>query len=130
VSVRTSRWLLWLAFLLLLPMPMWGPFDAFVPAVRYAMLLAAGAAVAWAEGTAGPVPLILLLFAAHAVAALGLTGLAAWLGGYLLAPFAARTRGWVVWATCLALLLFALLLEPYRTPFGRAPEGNLLGILS
>jgi len=113
-----------------LPVPMWGPFGAFVPAVRYAILLAAGGAVALAEGAAGPVPGILLLFGVHALAATGVAGLAAWIASRALAPLAPRTRGWTVWAACAALLLLALAIELYRTPFGRAPASGLLGILS
>ena len=130
MSVRASRWLLFLTLALTLPVPMWGQFGAFVPAVRYAILFAAGAAVALAEGTAGPVPLILLLFGLHALAAAGLAGLAAWIGGRALAPLAPRTRGWIVAGAGAALLLLALAVELYRTPFGRAPVSDLLGILS
>jgi hypothetical protein len=130
VSIRTSRWLLFLALASTVPVPMWGQFGAFVPAVRYAILFAAAAAVAWAEGAAGPVPWILLLFGLHALAAAGLAGLAAWIGGRALAPLAPRTRGWAVGSACAALLLLALSVELYRTPFGRAPVSNLLGILS
>ena len=130
MSVRASRWLLFLVLVLAMPVPMWGPFGAFVPAVRYAILFAAGLAVAWAEGTAGPVPAILLLFAAHALVAAGLAGLVAWGGGRVLAPLAPRTRGFVVGGACAALLLLALFVDLYRTPFGRAPANNLLGILS
>jgi hypothetical protein len=130
MSIRASRWLLGLAFALTVPLPMWGPFDAFVPAVRYAILFAAGSAVAWAEGTAGPVPGILLLFGVHALATLGLAGFAGWVGGRMLAPVAPRTRGWIVVAACVALLVLALTFELYRTPFGRVPASNLLGVLS
>jgi len=130
VSVRASGWLLFGVLAFTLPIPMWGPFGAFAPAVRYAILLSAGGAVALAEGAAGPVPGILLLLAAHAVAAGALAGLVAWLASRALAPLSARTRRRVVWTACAGILLAALLLEPYRTPFGSAPTHGLLGLLS
>jgi hypothetical protein len=130
VSVRSCRWLLFLVFALTVPVPMvWVPFDAFEPAVGYAILFAASAAVALAEGTAGPVPGILLLAGAHALAAAGLTGLAAWIAGRVLAPLAPRTRRFAALGACAALLVLALGVEIYRTPFGRAPVGNLLDVL-
>jgi len=130
VSVRAGRWLLFVVFALTLPLPSWGEFGEFAPALRYAVLFAAGAAVAIGEGATGPVPWILLLFGLHALAATALAGLAAWIGGRALARLAPRTRGWIVAVTCVAILLFAVAFEPYRTPFGRAPVSNLLGILS
>jgi hypothetical protein len=131
VSVRACRWLLFVVFALTVPLPMvWGPFDAFVPAVRYAILFLASAAVALAEGTAGPVPGILLLAGTHALAAAAPVGLAAWSAGRALAPLAPRTRRWIVVGACTALVLLALGVELYRTPFGRTPVSNLLGVLS
>jgi hypothetical protein len=130
VSVRAARGLLFVALALTLPLPMLGPFHAFVPAIRYAILAAATGAVALVEGAAGPVPAILALLAGHALAGLALAGLGAWLAARLLAPLSPRARGLAVLAACAGMLVFALAGEPYRTPFGRAPRAGLVGVLS
>jgi hypothetical protein len=130
VSVRTARWLLFLAFALTLPLPMLGPFAALVPAVRYAILFSAAAAVAVAEGAAGPVPAVLTLLGLHALAGLLGCGLAAWLAGVLLARLSPRARRGLVLGAGFALLAAASAFELYRTPFGRAPRASLWGVLS
>lgn len=129
MSARAARWLLFLVLALTLPTPMLGPFHALVPAVRYVVLLSAAGAVAVVEGAAGPVPGILALFAVHAALYLALVWLLAWAVARLLAPLSPGARRTAVLAACALLLVLALALEPYHTPFGRAPRANLLGVL-
>jgi hypothetical protein len=130
MSVRAIRWLLFGALSLALPFPMLGPFEAFVPAVRYAILLGAAAAVSMVEGVAGPVPLILGLLALNLAASLAVAWLAAWAAsralGALRSP--ALRRGLALVAVCAGLTLAATF-PVYRTAFGRAPTANLLGVL-
>jgi hypothetical protein len=129
VSIRTARWLWFASFFLLLPFPML-VFDPFVPAVRYVILAAAALVVLLAEGGAGPVPGIVLLFSLHALVYTAVAWLLAWGVTRLFArvePRAAAPAGYLVLAAGLAV---ALLCEPYRTPFGRAATGGLLEILS
>jgi hypothetical protein len=130
MSVRSARRLLFLAVVLVVPLPMLGPFDALVPPVRYIILSSAGLAVATVEGAAGPVPMILMLFAAHAVVYLVLAWLTAWIAARLLAVLSPRARRNTVLATCAAMLFVALATRFYRTPFGRSHMSNLLGVLS
>ncbi len=130
MSVRSARRLLCLAIVLVIPVPMLGPFDALVPPVRYLILSGAGIAVAAVEGASGPVPLILLLFGVHAVVYLSLAWLAAWVAARLLAALSPRARRNAVLATCAAMLFVALAARLYRTPFGRTHMSNLLGVLS
>lgn len=130
MSVRSARRLLFLLLALTLPAPMLGPFGGLVPPVRYLILASAAGAVAWAEGAAGPVPWIVLFFAAHAGVYLTGVWLLAWGAARPLAALAPATRRSVVLGACGALLLLALCLDLYRTPFGRAARANLLGVLS
>lgn len=130
MSLRAIRWLLFGALALALPFPMLGPFDAFVPAVRYAILLAAAAAVAIAEGAAGPVPMILFLLALNVAASLAVAWVAAWIASRVLGAVRSPTlrRGVVLAVVCGGLAL-ASIFPIYDTPFGRAPNGSLLGVL-
>lgn len=130
MSVRSARWLLFLAIGLTAPLPMLGPFDAWVPAARYLLLTLATASVAVTEGAAGPVPGILALFGAHALIALLLAGLLGWAVARLTRPLSSGARRIVVLGICGALLFGAIAFEIYRTPFGRAPTANLLEVLS
>lgn len=122
---------IWFAGLwLLLPWPLMVFADAFVPAVRYAVLMTVVGTVAVAEGASGPGGLMFGLFAVMAV----LTTLGCWLLAWAiekaLSGFSPATRRTITWL-CLALaLLVSLWFDPYHTPFGRAPEGGLLEILS
>jgi len=130
VSTRTlRRW--WFAGLwFLLPWPIFAFGDAFVPAVRYAILGIVATAVGIAEGTSGPVGMIIALFAIMTVG----TTLGCWLLAWIVAkvlsllpPAAARRITWLAMAGALA---WALFFEPYRTHFGRAARGGLLAVLS
>ena len=67
MSVRKARWVLFLVFVLTIPLPLLGPLSVFAPTARYVVLASVTAAVALAEGASGPVPMIFLLFALHAV---------------------------------------------------------------
>lgn len=129
MTVRGARWLVFAGLVLALPLPMLGPFDALVPPVRYAILLGAASAVALAEGAAGPVPGILVLFAVNLALALALSAALAWGAGRALAGLSGFARGAVVGIALVALLGWALLAEPYETEFGRAPRANLIGVL-
>ncbi len=130
MSLRSARWLLFLAIGLTAPLPMLGPFGAWVPPARYLLLTLATASVAVTEGAAGPVPGILALFGAHALVGFLLAGLLGWVVARFTRPLSPGARRLVVLGICGALLLGAVAFEVYRTPFGRAPTANLLGVLS
>lgn len=120
-------WFFGLWLLLPWPLPVIG--DAFVPAVRYALLACAGSSVALSEGAAGPVGSIVALFVGMAL----LTALACWVLAWAISKASARLpvrlANAMTWA-CLGTGLFvALFCEPYRTPFGRSMTGGLLQVL-
>ncbi len=130
MTVRRARWLLFVAFACTVPFPILGPFGGSVPAVRHVILLAATGAVALAEGAAGPVPGLLILFALHAAVTLALCGAAAWLGALLSAALSPAARRTAVLTVVAVLVATALLFPLYETPFGRAPTATLVGVLS
>jgi hypothetical protein len=109
---------------------MLGPWEVLAPTARYLLLAVVTAAVMAVEGAAGPVPLILALFAGHALVYLLLAWLVTRLCTRLLSRLHTRARTGVVVAGCAALLLIALLFDLYITPFGGLPRSNLLGLLS
>jgi len=130
MSARAIRWLLFGFLVLALPFPMLGPFEVLVPPVRYAILLAAAAAVALAEGAAGPVPWILGLLALNLVLSLAAAWVAAWaISRALGALRSPALRGVLVLGAVCAGLALAACLPIYETGFGRAPVANLLGLL-
>ena len=130
MSVRAARWWLFFLFALALPLPMLGPYEAFVPLVRFLILAGATASVAAVEGAAGPVPGIFLLFAVHAlVYGVGLW-LLAWVSSRLLGFASPGARRTVVLLAWVVLLFIAIFFDIYATPFGRAQGGNLWSVLS
>jgi hypothetical protein len=129
VSPATSRWLIAGLFLLTVPWPMPGPFDVFVPPIRYAMLATAAGAVGWSEGAAGTVPSLIGLLSAQAIGTFGLSFLLAWLLARLLTPVSARVRRACVLGVGGAWLLVCLFQDVYRTAFGDTATTNLLGVL-
>lgn len=130
MSVRAIRWLLFAALVIALPFPMLGPFEAFVPPVRYAVLLGAASTVALAEGAAGPVPWILLLLALNLTASLAVAWVLAWISSRLLARLHPPTLRAVLVVAALGIgLALTASLPIYETGFGRAPTANLLGLL-
>ena len=130
MSVRASRWWLFLAIVLTVPLPMLGPYDAFVPPVRHLILSSATASFMVVEGAAGPVPAIFLLFAIHALVYLALAWGVAWVLSRFLGSLSPRARGTLVLAVCAGLFFLAVAFDLYATPFGRAPTGNLWSVLS
>lgn len=128
MSARATFCTLLALFVFVLPLPLLGPFDALVPVVRFVLLFGASAAVAIQEGAAGPVPLIVLLFAAHAVFGLAACVLFAWLGTRGLSGLAPETRRIGVWVFVLGFVILASVFDVYRTAFGRAPAANLWGL--
>ena len=66
MSPRATRRLLFLALLLLLPLPMLA-FDALVPVVRFLLLGAVCLGMRWVEGPGGVVWQLATLFFGHAL---------------------------------------------------------------
>ena len=120
MSVRAVFWVLFVLLVFVLPLPLLGPFDALVPVVRFALLFGVSAAVAMAEGAAGPVPLILLLFGAHALFGLGVCAGIAWLASRGLSRLAPASRR--VWVSALVVGAVAVVRSGLR--HGPALEKN------
>jgi len=130
VTPAQTRWLWFAGLCLLLPWPQSIFGDALVPPVRYAILALAATAVTLREGAGGPEPLICLLFWAWTAGTAALSALLAWGVAHLLRGASPRARAACTLAPLALALLLALATAPYRTPFGRAPRGGLLEILS
>ncbi|MED5262868.1 MAG: hypothetical protein VX574_10785 [Myxococcota bacterium] len=128
MSRRATFGTLLVVLVLVLPLPLLGPFDALVPVVRFVLLLGASSAVAIQEGAAGPVPMIVLLFAAHAVVGLVACVLLASLATGGLSHLAPGTRRVLVGVFVFGAVILASVFDFYQTPFGRAPESNLWGL--
>ena len=127
---RTLRRLWFVGLWLLLPWPLHVFGDALVPAVRYLILGGVAATFAAAEGAAGPVGGIVVLFLGMGIATTFACWVAAWFLAKLLLAFSAPTQRIVTFGVLGAALVFCLACDPYATPFGRAPTGGLLDVLS
>jgi hypothetical protein len=127
---RTLR-RIWLAGIwLLFPWPFLILADAWVPAVRYLLLAGVAGVVALLEGSAGPVRLLVLLFAVWGVGTSLLCWLLAWLMEKLMNLLPNRLAIAITLGVLGSGLFWAIFFEPYRTPFGRALRGGLLQVLS
>jgi len=130
LRVRALRRLWFAGFWLLLPWPIVLVADAWVPSVRYLILGSVSAVVAVTEGGSGPVGPMVFLFLTWAL----LTTIGCWCLAWIVArglglapPEWARGVSLLCLAVGLAVALFG---SPYVTPFGRAPIGGLLQVLS
>ena len=130
MSVRAARWWLFLLFALTLPLPMLGPYDAYVPVVRFLILAGATASVAAVEGASGPVPGIFLLFSIHAAVYLVVLWILAWISSRLLGFVSPNVRRVMVLFAWALMLFLAIFFDIYATPFGRMQKGNLWSVLS
>lgn len=126
MSFAATRRLLWLAALVLVPLPMF-VFDGFVPVVRYLLLGGVTLGLIVTEG-AGPIPnLFLALMLGHALVYAGLLWLAASGLTRVLTRLAPRRAGACAVALAAAGLVLALTTEPYVTPYSSlALHSNLM----
>ncbi len=129
MSPRAARWILWLALLAMLPLPML-LFDARVPVTRFLLLGGVTAVLIVTEGV-GQVPMLALaLFFVHAL----VYGAAIWLVcGWLTRELSRRAPGWlgpVTVAFVLVALAFTIGFDVYVTPFAAVePRASLLSVL-
>jgi hypothetical protein len=129
MSRRALRWLLWLAALVALPVPLFGMSEATVPPLHQLELGALALVFTAAERAQGIGPLVSALFLVQGLLwALALFAAAALVarGVARLPPFT-RTR-LVLLVVVLGLALAAA--QPvYRTPYSsRSAESSLLGV--
>lgn len=122
---------LWFAGIwLLFPWPLLVLQDASVPAVRYLLLGVVAATVAIAEGAAGPVGLLVVLFLGWGIGTSFCSWLLAWAISRLLGKLPKSAALSLSFGSLAVALVWALFFEPYRTLFGRALKGGLLQVLS
>ena len=128
MSIRTTRWLLFCALALTLPLPFFMAGAEIAPLARLLFLLGVMLAIVASDGVAGTAGLFVAFLAVQGVLlAAGLWGVA-WLLARALRSAGPRTR-----AACAGLVASCLLglslLEIYRTPHSSSgPTANLLGI--
>ena len=129
MSVRTARRLLFLGLVVIAPLPMLG-YDAWIPDARFFLLAGVTTLVILFEGGAGPVPMIAVLFGAHALVYAGLLWAGAYVASRILGRVSPTARAIATWSLIAIGLAIGLGFEIYATPFGSAPIANLLGALS
>ena len=124
MTPRAIRLVLWLAALVLVPLPLLR-FGAFAPVAHYAVLAGVCVALAIAEGAGGILPTLLVLFLAHVL----VYALALWLAAVALsrtlARLPSRARGAVVLGAVAVGGAWALLADPYVTPFDTSARSGL-----
>ena len=126
---RSTRSILWLAALVLLPLPML-QVGAMIPVTRYLLLAGVAAGLILTEG-AGLIPnAMFALLLGHALVYAGLLWVAAWALAKGLHAAAPRAAGNLALALVAVAVIWAIATEPYFTPF--APDtarANLLRVL-
>jgi hypothetical protein len=130
LSVRATRRVVLVALLLLVPAPMLVVTAARMPPVAYGLYAAVCSAVALTEGSAGPIPALILMFGLHFV----VYGLLAWLAAFVVARALARVtprlRAMIVVVAVAAAAAIALGRDVYLTPFARTRTSNLIEALT
>jgi len=126
MTARTSRWLLFITFAFVVPLPFFLVTTGVVPAARLLMLGGVTVAILATEGTGGVVGTLAALLLGQAL--LYLLGL--WLLAHALSRLIARGSRRRTAAATLAVLAVSLALassfDLYRTPFRtRSLHGNL-----
>lgn len=121
-------WFFALFFLLPWPLPVLG--NAAVPSVRFWILGTVAASVGALEGAAGPVQGIIFLMCGWGLVTGALCWGIAWGLERVFRALPDRTALLATYSAITVGLAWALLFEPYRTPFGRALRGGLLQVLS
>jgi hypothetical protein len=129
VTQQTARWTLWLALLVLAPVPFFLVETGSVPVVRLLMLGGVMIAVVVSEGAQGMVGIAAALLLGQAVAYL----CCLWLVAHVLSRFLARGSARRTAACTLLVVALGVALvsafDLYETPFRtRSLHGNLLDL--
>lgn len=126
MTPRATRRMLWLAALLLVPLPML-QFGALVPVVRYLLLAGVTLGLIVAEG-GGEIPyLFLALMLGHALVYAVLLWVVSWLIARGLWALSPARAGRAAIALAAVGLLVALVTRPYVTPYSSVSlHSNLL----
>lgn len=117
------------ALFFLAPLPTF-IFEGLVPLANMFLMAFVAATVAASQGAGGPVGWIVLLLIAHVVVYCAVLAAAALLARIGLRRLPRRFAFAIVTGLLAVALAFAILTEPYVTPFGPQPRANLFGALS
>ena len=129
MSLRQSRWILWLAMALVVPVPVLALGPGSVPALRLLELAAISSAVMVVESSRGAVLLITLVLALQAVLWMGLFWGVAWLASRVLGRLSPRMVAGVTLGLVVAAVAVATSTDLYHTPFRAASaRGDLLDV--
>ena len=129
MSIRTSRWILWIGFVLMVPVPILFLGPGLVPTARLLMLGAISAAVLLLENARGAVGMLAGLLLAQGFLYLGLLWLAAHILSRTLGRFSAKTVAWATIGVVAVGLLLASLFDGYRGPYRvQSARANLLNV--
>ncbi len=127
MSRTRARRILFVAGLLLVPVPLFGLADAFVPTTRLAELALVVAVTIAAEGAGGVAALLFGLFAVHVLVWALALWCAAWLLSWTLARLGPLALGRITVAAVLIGVIGASLFRIYDTPFhATLPHATLL----
>lgn len=124
-----ARRLLWIAALLLVPVPLLIFTEAFVPTARLLELAGVVLITIFVEGSAGAAPAILGMFLVHALVYAILLWVACWLVTAAVARVAPRALGWVTFGLIAAAVTAGIATPLYHTPFqARTPYSTLFEV--
>jgi len=129
MSRTVARRFLWIAALVLVPVPLLAFAGAVVPTARFVELAVVVLITIFVEGPGGVAPLLLGLFLVHALVYAALLWLAAWGLTWALERAAPAALRVVVWTLVLFGLGWTLSVPVYHTPFhARLPHATLLEV--
>ena len=129
MSTRAARWMLWIAFVLMVPVPFLMLGSGWVPAARLIMLGGISLAVALFENASGAVGMLSVILLAQGLLYMGLLWLAAHFASRWLDRFSSRTATAVTLVVVAAGVLIASTFELYRGPYrAQSPRANLLHV--
>ena len=123
MTVRGARWALWLALVLVAPVPILALGQGSIPVGQFLVLITATLAVVVTESARGALPLLLVIFGLQAVA----YALVHWGVAWLFTRFTPPAVGWSV---ALGLLLggvWAFSTDFYEDPFRAMPVSTFPG---
>ena len=129
MSRKTARRVLWVAALLLVPVPLLAIAEAFVPVARIFELGLVVLITILVEGPGGVAPILLTIFLVHAVVDAAVLWGVAWLLTWGLERVAPAALGPVVLALVVAGCVWGAALPIYHTPFhAQVADATLLEI--
>ena len=129
MSPRAARWILWISFVLMVPVPILLLGPGLVPAARLILLGGIALAVALFESSRGAVVMLAGILLAQGLLYMGLLWLAAYLASRGLGRLPAKSVTRITLAVVAAGLLVTLAFEVYRGPFrAQSYRANLLHV--